>query len=159
MHALAFGCTLASACLDAGEDEGPSCGPREAVVARVVDGDTIVLESGERVRYLLVDTPENTSEVGCYGPEASLFNQQQVQGRTVELTYDVECRDVYDRLLAYVKVQGRDLNALLVERGYACVLHIPPNGEDRVEDYRALEAEARRDARGMWGVCEEIDCD
>ncbi|HET6582656.1 MAG TPA: thermonuclease family protein [Nannocystaceae bacterium] len=136
------------------------CGPREAVVAEVIDGDTIELDSGERVRYLLVDTPESTNgKNDCYGHEASDFNRDLVLGRTIALEYDEVCTDAYDRLLAYVELDGRDINALLVERGYACVLQIPPNGADRVDEFESLELAAQTGLVGMWGACEEITCD
>jgi micrococcal nuclease len=65
---------LASACAD----EAPHCGPPQARVRRVVDGDTLVLDSGERVRVLLVDAPEDTSdEPACFGPEATRFSSGQ----------------------------------------------------------------------------------
>jgi len=129
------------------------------VVDRVVDGDTIVLRSGERIRYLLVDTPESTGgKVECFGAAAARFNTDLVLGQEVELTYDVECRDRFDRLLAYVTVAGQDVSRLLVERGYACVLHIPPNGEDRADELEAIEARARAEGRGLWGECQVRPC-
>ena len=132
--ALLFGAGIAGlglgfACDGAG---GSACGPTEATVAHVVDGDTVELQTGERVRYLLVDTPEITNgKNDCFGAEARDFNRNLVEGKTITLRYDVECEDRYGRLLAYVEVDGRDVNRLLVDRGYACVLHIPPNGEER----------------------------
>jgi micrococcal nuclease len=137
----------------------PPCGPSSAVVAKVLDGDTIVLDSGERVRYLLVDTPETSSRnLECYGPEARELNRSLVEGRTVSLSYGEACMDRYDRLLAYVSVDGLDVNTYLVERGYACVLYIPPAGEARRTSYQALEAEARRARRGLWGYCSPNPC-
>jgi len=139
-----------------GEDE---CGPTEAVVARIVDGDTVELEGGEKIRYLMVDTPEITSgHDDCYGTEARDYNAQLVEGQQVTLRYDEECLDRYDRLLAYVELGGREVNAMLVERGYACVLYIPPNGTARRDEFEALEAEAQAERRGMWGACEEVTC-
>jgi len=139
---------------------GDRCGPASATVSRVIDGDTIELESGEKVRYLLVDTPEISSGTpDCYGIEARDYNRELVEGKRVSLSYDRECTDAYDRLLAYVSVQDRVVNALLVERGFACVLVIPPNGADREAEYLELEAIARAESRGMWGVCEEVACD
>lgn len=137
---------------------GRSCGPARGVVARVIDGDTIELESGERIRYLLVDTPESTAEVECWGPEASAANEELVLGRTVQLAYDVECTDRYDRLLAYVTLGERLINQVLVERGHACVLHIPPNGEERLEELEAAEDFARESARGLWAACADRPC-
>ncbi len=146
---------------EAGQDGGTAggrCGPASAVVSRVIDGDTVELDSGERVRYLLVDTPESTTQNECFGDEASSFNRQLVGGREVRLTYDVECEDRFGRLLAFVEVDGRDVNELLLERGFACVLQIPPNGEDRVDAYEGVEARAKNEGRGLWGACGEIPC-
>ncbi len=136
------------------------CGPREAVVRRVVDGDTIELTTGERVRYLLVDTPESASgAVECFGPEARAENRALVEGRRVSLSYDTECRDRYDRLLAYVTVDGIEVNALLIEEGYACALVIPPNGAERAVEFRALERRAREQSLGLWAECAAVPCD
>jgi micrococcal nuclease len=143
-----------------GGADGDRCGPSEGVVARAIDGDTIELESGEIIRYLLVDTPESTGgATDCFGENAKTFNEDLVVGETVQLTYDVECEDYFGRLLAYVRVGGREVNTLLVERGYACVLHIPPNGDDRVDEFQALEDAARAAGTGMWSACTEITCD
>lgn len=138
----------------------PTCGPGSGVVARAIDGDTVELESGETVRYLMIDTPESTGGADdCFGENAKTFNEDLVLGETVRLEYDVECEDPFSRLLAYVSVGDQEINTLLVDRGYACVLHIPPNGDDREAEFEALEAAARAAGRGMWGVCAEITCD
>ena len=126
----------------------------EATVARVIDGDTVELEGGERVRYLLVDTPESTgSDLECFGPNAKQFNTDLVEGKTVELTYDVEREDMFGRTLAWVTVNGQDVNRLIIERGFGCVLYIPPNGADRRAELEALEDAARAANRGLWGAC------
>jgi len=125
-----------------------------------IDGDTIVLTTGEKIRYLMIDTPEiSGSPPDCFGIEAKDYNRDLVLQKEVTLEYDVECRDRFDRLLAYVSVQGREVNSLLVERGYACVLYIPPNGEDRRTEFDTLEAQAKAGQRGMWGACQEVTCD
>jgi micrococcal nuclease len=131
------------------------CGPARAVVERVIDGDTIELATGERVRYLLVDAPELED---CFGAEAAEANRRLVEGEAVTLRFDRECTDDYDRALAWVEVDGRALNLVLVERGLACVLHIPPNGDDEVESFVHAEAWARHEGRGMWGACEAPRC-
>src|SRR5262245_62934211 len=121
-----------------GGGSGSPCGPTEATVAHIIDGDTIELEGGERIRYLMVNTPETTGGKNeCYGANAVTFNTDLVLGKPVELEYDVECADMFGRTLAYVSVSGQEVNALMVERGYACVLHIPPNGDDRAEEFDA----------------------
>lgn len=141
---------------------GDRCGPESGTVAAVVDGDTIDLASGERVRYLMVDTPETTGgSDDCFGDNAVQFNTDLVLGQEVTLAYDVECEDRFGRLLAYVSVGGQEVNRLMVERGYACVLRIPPNGDDRAAEFEALEDAAQAAGRGLWGACapEEILCD
>jgi micrococcal nuclease len=153
--ALAGLAVPAAACDGGG---GSDCGPTSGTVARVIDGDTIELASGEGIRYLMVDTPENTTSVECYGPEATAFNADLVEGKDVEIEYDAECKDRYDRLLAYVSVDGREVNSLLVERGFGCVLYIPPNGTEREEEFDALEETARSESRGLWGACPENPC-
>ena len=142
----------------AGCGEANRCGPSSGTVERVIDGDTIELSSGERVRYLLIDTPENTTEVECFGPEATAYNAELALGREVELAYGDECEDRYGRLLAYVSLGDREINTLLVERGYACVLYIPPNGSDRAAEFAALEDGAQAANRGLWAACEDIPC-
>ncbi len=155
--ALVLGAALGFAC--AGADEG-RCGPGSAVVARAIDGDTVELETGERVRYLMIDTPEITNgKHDCYGAEARDFNAGLVEGREISLSYDVECEDDYGRLLAYVEIGDREVNALMVERGFACVLRIPPNGEQRADEFDDLEYEAKTGMVGLWGACEEVTCD
>ena len=138
------------------------CGPSQGTVARVLDGDTIELESGEKIRYLMVDTPEishNAGEVAeCFADEAKQFNIDLVDGQVVTLRYDTECTDRYDRLLAYVSLDDREINSLLVERGFACVLHIPPNGDARKTEFQTLESQAKQQDRGLWGACENNPC-
>ncbi|PCC67751.1 micrococcal nuclease [Nannocystis exedens] len=159
---LAFGTGAceASEASDADGDDAPlqsKCGPTAGRVASVIDGDTIVLESGEKVRYLLVDTPEITNgKRECFGLEARDFNAEYVLGQEIELTYDVECADTYGRLLAYVDVPDGEINSLLIARGYACVLDIPPNGEDRAGEFMAMQRAAQDQKAGLWGMCGDV---
>lgn len=151
---------LVAAC--AGDDGGgSSCGPTEGTVARVIDGDTIELGSGERIRYLLVDTPESTNGADdCYGQNAKTLNSDLVLGKDVRIDYDEPtCTDMFGRLLAYVTVDGQEVNRLLVERGYACVLYIPPAGTARHTEFAELELRARTEGRGMWSACPVVTCD
>lgn len=142
----------------AGCEADERCGPASAMVSRVLDGDTVELRDGQLVRYLMVDAPEVGHGEECYGAAAAQANTDLVLGRRVELRYDAECRDRYDRLLAYVSVGGREINSVLLERGYACVLQVPPNGEDRKAELEALEARARALERGLWGACSARPC-
>lgn len=152
---------LGAAALTGCGGAGSTCGPTSGVVERAIDGDTIVLTTGERVRYLLVDTPESTNgATDCYGANAHQLNSDLVAGKTVDLVYDeAACTDRFDRLLAYVSVDGVEVNRLLVERGYACVLYIPPAGTDRHIEFENLEATARATGRGMWSACPVVTCD
>jgi micrococcal nuclease len=147
---------IATLLLLAACESEPVCGPSDGVVARVLDGDTVVLTSGETVRYLLVDTPEWQA---CFGPDAARMNRALVEGQPVSLRYDRVCRDRYDRLLAFVQRGGREVNALLLERGYACVLYLPPAGSSSYDAYERLEAAARAAGRGLWGACPVTPCE
>jgi len=129
-----------------------------ATVTSVIDGDTVVIDDGERVRYLMVDATELSSD-DCWSTEARQANSDLVLSKEVELEFDVDRRDMFDRLLAYVTVDGVEVNTRLVERGFACVLHIPPNGNDRLSEFEALETAARDANRGVWGQCTEVACD
>ena len=150
-------------CLAAACALGCTSGPETltGVVNTVVDGDTIRLESGETIRYLLVDTPESTNGADdCYGTESAQFNRDLVLGKEVSVTFDpAEMEDRFGRLLGYVEVDGIEVNTRLVERGFACVLYIPPAGEERRSEFEALERMAQAQNRGLWGACEEVTCD
>jgi micrococcal nuclease len=129
-----------------------------AYVTRVVDGDTIEVRLGgleEDVRYIGVDTPETVkpgAPVQCFGPQASRFNHALVERRRVRLVFGVERRDVYGRLLAYVYLGERFVNAELVRRGLARTLTIPPNDRFAAQ-LKGLELAAARAGRGLWGGC------
>jgi len=134
--------------------------PRSATVTvtRVVDGDTVEVElegETEDIRYIGVDTPETVepgAPVDCFGPQASNFNHRLVEGRPVRLVFGVERRDQYGRLLAYVYLGDRFVNAILLRRGLARTLTFPPN--DRfAERFERLETGAARAGRGLWGAC------
>ena len=140
-------------------DPGSPCGPREAIVERVIDGDTIVVAGDLTIRYLLVNAPEITNgHDDCYGANAARFNTDRVLGKPIRLDYDARCQDMFGRTLAYVTADGQDLSRLLIERGYACVLHIPPDGDARAAELEAVQAAARSAHRGLWGACDPIPC-
>jgi micrococcal nuclease len=139
-----------------GSDAGPAA--TRAFVVRAIDGDTIAVRIDGRVedvRYIGVDTPETVkpdTPVQCFGPRASTFNHRLVEGRRVRLVFGVERHDIYGRLLAYVYLGHRFVNASLVRRGLARSLTIPPN--DRFAPLlRRLERGAARAGRGLWGAC------
>ena len=122
-------------------------------VRRVIDGDTILLDDNERIRYIGIDTPETkhpSKPVEWMGKEASEFNRKLVEHKTISLEFDVEKRDKYGRLLAYVYVDGVFVNAELVKQGYAQVYTIPPNVK-HTDLFLELQKEARENRRGLWG--------
>jgi len=129
-----------------------------ARVIRAVDGDTLeVLLDGRRedVRLIGVDTPETVkpgAPVQCFGPQASAFTHRVADGRTAHLQLGVERRDVYGRLLAYVRIGRRFINAILLRRGLARTLTIPPNDRFAAR-FRRSERVAARRGRGLWGHC------
>jgi micrococcal nuclease len=128
----------------------------EGAVVRIVDGDTIHVQVDgrvEKVRYIGVNTPEvhhptKGEELG--GREATIVNRELVAGRRVRLELDVQERDRYGRLLAYVWVGDVMVNAELVRRGYAQVMTVPPNVRHQPL-FLALQREARAAGRGLWG--------
>lgn len=129
-----------------------------AYVSRAVDGDTIEVRIGDRtedVRYIGVDTPETVkpgAPVGCFGPQASDLNHGLIEHHRVRLVFDAERRDVYGRLLAYVHLGNRFVNAELVSRGFARSLTIPPN-DTHASLFRRLEHRAALAGRGLWSAC------
>lgn len=135
--------------------------PGTATVDRVIDGDTIEVRIGgrtERVRLLGIDTPETKDPrrpVQCYGKEASAHTGQLLpHGTNVRLVRDVEGRDKYGRLLAYVYRLhgGLFVNLDLAKGGYAALYTYPPNVAHAAE-LRAAVDQARAQGRGLWGAC------
>jgi micrococcal nuclease len=124
-----------------------------ARIVRVVDGDTVVLAGLGRSRLIGIDTPEVWGRVDCYGPEASTFAKRTLAGRTVRYEVGAEPRDRYGRPLVYIWLDdGRFVNGILVERGYARTLTIPPN-DDRAGQLARLSERARAARRGLWRAC------
>jgi micrococcal nuclease len=146
----------------AGDPDQP---PGEAVVVRVVDGDTVVVAVGgveESVRLIGIDTPESVARDRpdeCFGTEAAQRLAELLPpGTVVRLTRDVEPRDIYDRLLAYVQREpdGLFVNAAQVGDGYAIAKDYPPNTAYRA-DLEQAERAARAAGRGLWPACGGAD--
>ncbi len=121
-------------------------GMETAKVARVIDGDTIELTDGRRVRYIGINTPEHDQP---YYEEAVAANRQLVEGKTIQLEKDVETVDQYGRTLAYIWVEGQMANLEIVSGGYANAYTVPPNVKYEAE-FRQAEQEAREAGRGLW---------
>jgi micrococcal nuclease len=137
--------------------QGAKISTSSTLVSKVIDGDTIELATGEKVRYIGVDTPETkhpTKGVECFGAEASAYNKQLVLGKMVRLVKDVSETDRYGRLLRYVYLEdGTFVNLKLVSEGYANPATFPPDVA-----YREVFAEAAKTARsqqlGLYKACQ-----
>jgi len=124
-----------------------------ARVKWIVDGDTLILNSGKTVRYIGINAPEvgfSGKESEFFGQEAREFHANLLDKRKIFLEYGSEKRDRYGRLLAYVYTHdGRFANRILLKHGMAHCLYRPPNIK-----YFALFLVAQRDAMqqklGMW---------
>lgn len=127
----------------------PGDGARKEVRVRyVIDGDTIILASGKRVRYVGIDTPERGENL--YG-EAKGRNGELLGGGSV--TFEAcrsEPKDKYGRLLGWVYVDGVDVGGELLREGLARTLSIPPCGLRKKREFKALEAGAKKMGVGIW---------
>ena len=138
----------------------------DILVKRVVDGDTIKLENGERLRLIGIDTPEMHDSNKLYrdsrktnqdaetikklGGISYEFTKSLIEGKRVRLEFDVEKHDKYGRLLAYVYLKdGTFVNAEIVKQGFASLMTIAPNVK-YADLFKALYKEARENNRGLW---------
>jgi len=127
-------------------------------VTRVIDGDTIEIEGGYKVRYIGIDTPETvhpSKPVECFGIEASNKNKELVEGKRVRLEKDVSETDKYGRLLRYIWVGDVFVNDYLVRQGYAYASTYPPDVKYSEQFVRA-QREARENNRGLWASCQAL---
>ena len=133
---------------------------------KVIDGDTIKIATGENVRLIGVDTPESRRNKKLYrdadrskedvdaiiamGKESAKFTTDLVLSKDVRLELDVQKKDKYGRLLAYVYLKdGTFVNAEIIKQGYASPMTVPPNV--RYADlFRQLYQEARENKKGLW---------
>lgn len=150
---------LLASCEEALQDLGEPTGPgRRVVVTRVVDGDTAVVDldgSEVRVRFIGIDTPESVAPdqpVECFGPQASSYTTDRLEGEMVRLEFDVERLDQYGRTLAYVWIGSELFNETLVAEGYALVTTYPPDVK-HVDRFVAAQRSAREAGLGLWGAC------
>jgi micrococcal nuclease len=153
--------TILTAC--SSEPQDPSGRSFEAKVSRVIDGDTIEialdqknnLNTKETVRLLLVDTPETVhpeKPVQPFGKEASDYSKKLLTGKTVQVELDVSDRDSYGRLLAYIWLDGKLFNELLIEQGLARVAYIFPPNVKYVDRFQAVQRKAQEAGIGIWSL-------
>jgi micrococcal nuclease len=126
-------------------------------VRKVIDGDTFILDDtkkGTHVRIIGLDCPESRQtkyeDVQPYGAEAKQYLIDLLDGQEVRLEYDVEPKDKYGRTLAYVYLSdGRFVNLMILENGWARLNTVPPNVA-HVDEFTKAQSEARRGRKGMW---------
>jgi len=121
---------------------------KKGKVKKVLDGDTIVLESGEKVRYLCIDAPEEGEPLH---DEAERVNDSLVLGKAVRMEFDRKVKDRYGRYLGYVWLDTLLVNDYLLRRGLVSVYYFPPN--DRYLARFVFSARsAREKKRGIWNL-------
>lgn len=130
------------------------------LVTKVIDGDTIAIQGGEKVRLIGIDTPETVDPrrpVGCFGKEASNETKRLLTGKKVYLEKDVSETDKYKRLLRYIYLpldgsQMLFVNDYLVREGFATALTYPPDVKYS-EQFLEAQRQAREAKKGLWGRC------
>lgn len=145
---------------------GKSYNYADILVKKVIDGDTLILENGQRVRLIGIDTPEvhfsqklrrdsrrsqtDMATIQKMGRLAWEFTRRLLEGKRVRLEFDVQRYDKYGRLLAYVYLKdGTFVNAEIIKEGYANLMTIPPNLR-YVDLFREMYQKARESRKGLW---------
>lgn len=138
---------------------------QQVLVTRVIDGDTIEIEGGRKVRYIGIDTPETVNPqkpVECFGSESSRKNKELVEGKSIRLEKDVSETDKYGRLLRYVYLlsqnSGSDqifVNDYLVRQGFAHASTYPPDVKYQ-DQFAGAQREAMSKNMGLWAACQNF---
>lgn len=129
-------------------------------VTRVIDGDTIEIEGGQKVRYIGIDAPEKptSKSAECYARQALEYNKKLVEGKAVRMEKDVSETDRYGRLLRYVYVRGATdsaeifVNKALIAEGYASAARFPPDVR-LAEEFAQTQQQAAQARKGLWASC------
>jgi endonuclease YncB( thermonuclease family) len=140
---------------------GPDQATDQAEVARVIDGDTLELTGGERVRLVQIDAPE-VREEECYATEATAeLTRLLPPGTDVRLEADprLDDADRYGRLLRYVRRDEENVNLELVRRGAASVWFFDGDRGRYADELLAAAEAAERDGQGLWGACPAAELD
>lgn len=132
----------------------------EAIIARVIDGDTVIVLNSdgveERVRLLLIDTPESVhpnGKVELFGPESSEYAKEYLkQGQKVTLEIGNPQRDKYDRLLAYIWVDGVNFNQHMIEKGFARVAYVYEPNTKYLNEFLEAQEKAKEEKLNIWSI-------
>ena len=122
--------------------------PKEGTVVTIVDGDTIYLHNGTHVRYLGINCPEKGQP---YYDEAKAYNEKMVMGKQIKLEYDEYKFDKYDRVLAYVFIDGKNMSLEMIQKGYAKFANY--DGRKPLiyqTEFLKAEQEAKDEKLGIW---------
>jgi len=133
-----------------------------AKVINVIDGDTIKIDTGQKVRYIGINTPEITypeKPNDCYALEAKEKNKELVEGKTVKLKKDISETDKYGRLLRYIFIENSSstseaifINKILITEGYARIMSIPPDLK-YYPLFKEEQVKAKENKKGLWNQC------
>lgn len=131
----------------------------EAKIVSVIDGDTVAIEGGQKVRYIGINTPEiykdttgkKTGEQ-CFAGESYNENRRLVEGKTVKLVRDTSDTDKYGRLLRYVYVGDIFVNDYLVKSGFAKTMMVKPDIM-YYQTFKESQAAAKESLLGLWKAC------
>jgi len=131
----------------------------KAKVVKVIDGDSVQLDTGEQVRYIGINTPEfsdkynNYKKQECFASEAKKANTALVLNQEVELAKDISETDKYNRLLRYVYVEDEMINDFLIRWGFAKIDTVPPDTKFS-QQFADAQKEAQGNHRGLWSKCQ-----
>lgn len=142
------------------EKESPVLQKDEAIISRVVDGDTVLVITDEgkeeRVRLLLIDTPESvhpSKPEELYGKEASDYAKEYLkQGQKITLERGNPERDRYDRLLGYIWVDDVNFNQHMIEKGYARVAYVYEPNTRYLDEFKRAEKLAKEKGLKIWSI-------
>lgn len=116
-------------------------------MSKVIDGDTFILENGEKVRLLGIDAPEKGEP---FSDSAMIFVERLILNKKIKIEYDLQKYDKYGRILAYVFFDKKLLNEEILKSGYAWVYIIPPNFKYS-HRLKMAEEKAKKEKKGLWG--------
>lgn len=137
------------------EEIGPEGRPGDRfVVVRIIDGDTMELQGGDRLRLLALDTPE---EGELFYAEASQLTTRLSLGRMAQIEFANRRRDKYGRLLGYLYIDSLFVNKIVIDSGYGYVYLFRDNELHSEPVRRMLEAQRSAIARkvGIWSIPHE----
>ncbi|MGM9987807.1 MAG: thermonuclease family protein, partial [Bacillaceae bacterium] len=141
-------------------DHKPQGKTMDVSIVRVIDGDTVKVKlpngNEETVRLLLIDTPETvhpSKPVQPFGKEASNLVKELLPANSkATLEIDVSERDKYGRLLGYIWVNGKMVNEILLEKGYARVAYVYAPNTRWVDYFREIQSKAQQKELGIWSI-------